>query len=85
MKTIGVLAVQGAFAAHCEALREVMNPARVPSKTNNNARESGDVESKVRSQADLAALRVVQVRSAADLRNLDALVIPGGESTTIRK
>jgi 5'-phosphate synthase pdxT subunit len=51
---IGVLASQGDFAAHADALRSL-------------------------------GATVVDVRSPAQLRELDGLVIPGGESTTISK
>ncbi|MFL6416959.1 MAG: pyridoxal 5'-phosphate synthase glutaminase subunit PdxT [Bryobacteraceae bacterium] len=51
---IGVLALQGDFAAHCEALRAA---GAIP----------------------------VEVRSAEDLREVDGLVLPGGESTTMLK
>ena len=49
---VGVLALQGAFAAHARVLAEL------------------DAEA-------------VEVRTPDDLDALDALVIPGGESTTI--
>lgn len=51
---IGVLALQGDFAAHCEALRTA---GAIP----------------------------VEVRTAEDLRGVDGLVLPGGESTTMLK
>jgi 5'-phosphate synthase pdxT subunit len=51
---VGVLAIQGGFAAHLRMLRELGADAR-------------------------------EVRVPADLRDLDGLVIPGGESTTIVK
>jgi 5'-phosphate synthase pdxT subunit len=51
---IGVLAIQGGFAAHLETLNGL----------------GADVR---------------EVRAPADLRDLDGLVIPGGESTTIAK
>lgn len=51
-RRVGVLALQGAFSLHAEALREV--------------------------GAD-----PVEVRSPDDLALLDAIVLPGGESTTI--
>jgi 5'-phosphate synthase pdxT subunit len=54
MKRVGVLALQGDFAAHGEALRR-------------------------------AGAEPVYVRHAADLADLDGLVIPGGESTTMLK
>lgn len=53
-QTIGVLALQGAFAEHIQMLERLHVPA-------------------------------VQVRTAADLAGVDALIIPGGESTTIGK
>jgi 5'-phosphate synthase pdxT subunit len=49
---IGVLAVQGGFEAHCNALRRL-------------------------------GARAVEVRNPGDLEELDGLVIPGGESTTM--
>ena len=52
--TVGVLALQGAFAEHAAAL------------------------------ADLGA-RVVLVRQSEDLDGIDAIVLPGGESTTMSK
>ena len=48
---IGVLAVQGDFAAHAEMLQNL-------------------------------GAETIEVRSPADLQGLDALVLPGGESTT---
>jgi len=54
--TIGILALQGAFAEHQVALQKVSVGKRVV---------------------------VVQIRTTADLDQCDALVIPGGESTTI--
>jgi pyridoxal 5'-phosphate synthase pdxT subunit len=54
MPRVGVLAIQGDFAAHAAALRE-------------------------------AGAEVCEVRKAADLRQVDGLVIPGGESTTLLK
>jgi 5'-phosphate synthase pdxT subunit len=54
MARIGVLAIQGDFAAHIATLRE-------------------------------AGAEVCEVRKADELRQVDALVIPGGESTTLLK
>jgi pyridoxal 5'-phosphate synthase pdxT subunit len=54
MPRIGVLAIQGDFAAHMATLRE-------------------------------AGAEVSEVRKAAELRQVDGLVIPGGESTTLLK
>jgi 5'-phosphate synthase pdxT subunit len=49
---VGVLALQGAFAAHCERIRAL------------------DVE-------------CTQVRTTTDLDSVDALIMPGGESSTM--
>jgi pyridoxal 5'-phosphate synthase pdxT subunit len=54
MPRIGVLAIQGDFAAHMATLRE-------------------------------AGAEVCEVRKADELRQVDGLVIPGGESTTLLK
>jgi pyridoxal 5'-phosphate synthase pdxT subunit len=54
MPRIGVLAIQGDFAAHMTMLRE-------------------------------AGAEVCEVRKADELRKVDGLVIPGGESTTLLK
>jgi len=54
VKTVGVLALQGDFAAHQAALER-------------------------------AGAESVQVREAGQLRDIDGLVIPGGESTTMLK
>jgi 5'-phosphate synthase pdxT subunit len=54
MPRIGVLAIQGDFAAHMVTLRE-------------------------------AGAEVSEVRKADELRQVDGLVIPGGESTTLLK
>lgn len=50
----GVLALQGAFAEHCQVLEGL-------------------------------GVEAPQIRRAAELRGLDALIIPGGESTTVGK
>ena len=52
--TIGVLAIQGDFAAHARALERV-------------------------------GVRAAEVRRAVDLEDIDGLIIPGGESTTMLK
>jgi len=53
---LGVLALQGAFREHLQALRDVVD--------------------------DKTAV-VVAVISAPDLENLDGIILPGGESTTM--
>jgi 5'-phosphate synthase pdxT subunit len=54
MPRVGVLAIQGDFAAHLATLHE-------------------------------AGAEACEVRKAAELRHVDGLVIPGGESTTLLK
>jgi len=54
--TVGVLALQGAFAEHVSILTRISNSKRI---------------------------RPLLVRTPADLEKCDALIIPGGESTTI--
>lgn len=51
---VGVLALQGAFAKHIEALKKL-------------------------------GVQAVEVRKPEELEGIDALIIPGGESTTIMK
>ena len=53
-KKVGVLALQGAFAEHCQIIAKLGHKA-------------------------------IEVRLPEDLDSLDALIIPGGESTTIHK
>src|ERR671924_963187 len=54
MARVGVLAIQGDFAAHMATLRE-------------------------------AGAEACEVRKADELRHVDGLIIPGGESTTLLK
>ncbi|MDR2056646.1 MAG: pyridoxal 5'-phosphate synthase glutaminase subunit PdxT [Desulfovibrio sp.] len=54
MPTVGVLALQGAFREHMEALRR-------------------------------AGARTAEIRQRGHIADIDALIIPGGESTTIGK
>lgn len=53
-KTIGVLALQGAFAEHIQILKKLR-------------------------------VKTIEVRLPGDLNELDGLIIPGGESTTISR
>jgi 5'-phosphate synthase pdxT subunit len=70
---IGVLALQGDFALHVRAL-ERCGPSgdRSPAGAQDGARRRQDVEA-------------VEVRLPEQLEDLDGLVIPGGESTTLLK
>jgi 5'-phosphate synthase pdxT subunit len=54
VRTIGVLAIQGAYHRHSEAVQNL-------------------------------GINSVEVRTIDDLNIIDALIIPGGESTTIGK
>ncbi len=65
---IGVLALQGDFARHEQALARAAREA---------ARDPG--------AGGVLAVETVQVRKPAQLDEVDGLVIPGGESTTLLK
>ena len=69
---IGVLALQGAFAEHVAMLRRLDGEMRHDAAP-------------VRSADDDRAVEAVEVRLPAQLADVDALIIPGGESTTIGK
>ena len=69
---IGVLALQGAFAEHVAVLRRL-------------DREMHRDATPVRADDDGDAVAAVEVRLPAQLAGVDALIIPGGESTTIGK
>lgn len=60
LKTIGVLALQGDFEAHCRALEQAAELAHIEA-------------------------RATEVRTTTQLDACDALIIPGGESTTMMK
>lgn len=65
--TVGVLALQGAFIEHIQLLREA-------------ARYLQDSDSTGEVREDLEFL---EIRNEQQLSRCDALIIPGGESTTI--
>ncbi len=65
--TVGVLALQGAFIEHIQLLREAARILRNSSKNGQTNVEFAFTE----------------VRNVQDLSRSDALIIPGGESTTI--
>ena len=65
--TIGVLALQGAFVEHTHLLREA---ARY-------------LEDSGRNREAAAEFEFTEVRNVQQLSRCDALIIPGGESTTI--
>ncbi|KAF2087103.1 pyridoxine [Saccharata proteae CBS 121410] len=65
--TIGVLALQGAFSEHVQLLRQAISKLK--------ARNINDSES--------YQWECIEVRTPAELARCDALVLPGGESTTM--
>ncbi len=73
---VGVLALQGDFAEHLAALRRL---SRHATNGANGAASNG--------HASAAPIEVeaVEVRLPSELARVDALIIPGGESTTIGK
>ncbi|KAK5134168.1 hypothetical protein LTR08_006828 [Meristemomyces frigidus] len=70
--TIGVLALQGAFVEHITLLRKA-------AETFKSTRQSKDANASI----DNIAFSFVEVRTPAELSRCDALIIPGGESTSI--
>ncbi len=72
---VGVLALQGDFVEHLAALR------RLRQLPTNGARANG-----ANGHASAALpVEAVEVRLPSELARVDALIIPGGESTTIGK
>jgi pyridoxal 5'-phosphate synthase pdxT subunit len=65
--TVGVLALQGAFQEHLQLLREAAQHLSTRWRDGNTAHE----------------FKFMEVRNAQQLSSCDALIIPGGESTTI--
>lgn len=65
--TVGVLALQGAFSEHVQLLRLAIASLRAW-KVNDAA------------QAEWSC---IEVRTLAELASCDALILPGGESTTM--
>ncbi|KAI1497857.1 class I glutamine amidotransferase-like protein [Biscogniauxia marginata] len=68
MVTVGVLALQGGFSEHLGSLQKA---AKYLTKTRSPA------------SATHAAFQFIEVRTPEQLASCDALVIPGGESTTL--
>lgn len=68
---VGVLALQGAFSEHILLLRQASRELVGVSDPATTAPPAGE------------AWRFVEVRTAAQLDECDALIIPGGESTAI--
>ncbi len=73
---VGVLALQGDFAEHLTALRRL---SYRPTNGANGAASNGHASSAP------IEVEAVEVRLPSELARVDALIIPGGESTTIGK
>ena len=67
---IGVLALQGDFAMHARALQKCRSAGAGAS--HDGAHERSDIE-------------VVEIRKPEQLADIDGLIMPGGESTTLLK
>ena len=68
--TVGVLALQGAFYEHIKLLHQAAESLRSSSSSNGTITNIPD-------------FTFIEVRTIDDLNRCDALIIPGGESTTI--
>lgn len=75
-KTIGVLSLQGSFAEHLQKLEELES-----NLVNNKNKPC--VHNKAYSS--LTSISSIPVKTIEDLEKVDALILPGGESTTIGK
>ncbi len=73
---IGVLALQGDFALHAKALERC---GRSTSRRTSAPPQAGP------SEASGETIEVVEVRKPEQLGEVDGLIIPGGESTTLLK
>jgi pyridoxal 5'-phosphate synthase pdxT subunit len=67
---IGVLALQGDFAMHARALAKCRSAGAAASR--NGAHDRPDID-------------VVEIRKPEQLEDVDGLIMPGGESTTLLK
>ncbi|KAF2857498.1 pyridoxine [Piedraia hortae CBS 480.64] len=72
---IGVLALQGAYKEHISQLALLSPPSRDASLPSSQAALPSDKVS--------LSIRTVEVRTENDLSQCDALIIPGGESTSM--
>ena len=74
-KTIGVLALQGSFEEHLHKLVELSKKIETMS----------DAGTQNTSFSGITSLSYLPVKTIADIETIDALILPGGESTTIGK
>jgi len=70
-KTIGVLSLQGSFEEHLHKLAELEKKI---------AQKEADT-----SLSGISSISSIKVKTPEDLEKADALILPGGESTTIGK
>ncbi|KAI1491294.1 class I glutamine amidotransferase-like protein [Biscogniauxia mediterranea] len=70
MVTVGVLALQGGFSEHLSSLRKAANYLT-------------ESQSPLPPTTHTSSFRFIEVRTPEQLASCDALVIPGGESTTL--
>jgi len=77
--TVGVLALQGAFSEHIQLLRRAASQiqSRAAAATNTNDEHATSTPTSTPTFAFL------EVRTEQQLNQCDALILPGGESTTI--
>lgn len=82
--TIGVLALQGAFVEHIKLLREAAETLQLESHLNDATRDKAGPHTINHSTAHLnPSFRFQEIRTPAELSQCSALIIPGGESTSI--
>ncbi|KAH9813595.1 PdxT/SNO family [Melampsora americana] len=74
--TIGVLALQGAYAEHISHLRRLASS--FPASSTTTANQSNQPNRKLLNQ-----FTTIQVKTAKELERCHGLIIPGGESTAI--
>lgn len=70
MVTVGVLALQGGFSEHLSSLRKA-------------AAHISSTSSPSSSSSSIPSFNFIEVRTRDQLASCDALIIPGGESTTL--
>jgi 5'-phosphate synthase pdxT subunit len=83
--TVGVLALQGGFQEHMHMLERAAQcfPAATPARTPPSGVTITVAAAAAAAAAGRPAFAFLEVRNTEDLARCDALLIPGGESTTI--
>ncbi|KAK3307227.1 PdxT/SNO family [Chaetomium strumarium] len=80
--TVGVLALQGGVVEHINLLRKAATHI-ISSSPPNSEPQPEDPQPEDPQPEDLLQFTFPEVRTAAQLAQCDALIIPGGESTTM--